>query len=73
MKENKLKAFVIERTISDKNGNEWGMVNLTELTEDDIWHSGLMLITSIEDVVEKSAKLKVPIWTREYLEGLKKK
>ena len=67
----KLKAYIIEKTIPDKFGSNWGMVNMTELTEDGTWHCGLNYITSIEDVVEKSVKNKVPIWTREYLESIK--
>jgi hypothetical protein len=65
--EEKIKAYVIER--ADK---EWSIVGMTRITEDGIWHSGETLITSIEDVIEMSAKNNVPIWTREYMDNLKK-
>jgi hypothetical protein len=71
IQEPKLKAYVIEKTAPDKNGNAWGIVNCTELTDDGVWHLGLTLITSIEDVAEKAAEAKVPIYPREYLEYLK--
>lgn len=65
MKEDKLKALVIDKDPVRKN---WGIVNVTELTEDGKWHCGLNLITSIEDAVERAEKENVPIITRKYLE-----
>ena len=74
MFEDKLKAYVIEKTVKpldNQNGNEWEMVNMTEITEDGVWHCGLNYITSLEDAIEKSAKEKVPVWTKEYFESIK--
>jgi len=67
--EKKLKALVIYPIPNSNNKTEkWGIVNMTELMEDEEWICGLNLITSIEDVVEKADKENVPIITIKYLE-----
>jgi hypothetical protein len=63
--EDKLRAFVIE---PDPTNGSWGMVCLTKLTEDGVWHCGINLITSIEDVIEQANNENVPIITRKYME-----
>ena len=62
----KLKAIVIEPC-----GEDWGMVNMTDLMTDGTWVLGLNLITTIEDVVERAHKEDVPILHRKTLETLK--
>jgi hypothetical protein len=64
MEKEKIKAFVIEPSPD----GTWDIVNVTELMEDGAWMSGMNLITSIEDVVERADKENVPIITRRYLE-----
>jgi hypothetical protein len=56
-----------ENTKRNRNG-KWDIVNMTELMKDGTWMSGMNLITSIEDVVERADKENVPIITRKYLE-----
>lgn len=69
MKKEKLKALVIE---PDPVRKTWDIVNMTELTEDGKWLCGLNFITSIKDVVERADKENVPIFTRKYLEEIKR-
>ena len=70
-KNDKLYALVIEPNPDRrKDGKDWsdGIVNMTELDKDGVWHCGLNLITSIEDVVEHAYKRNVPIITRKFIE-----
>ena len=69
-KEPKLKALVIER---DSVNQKWDIVNMTELTEDDVWHCGANIITNIEDVIERAEKENVPVITRKIMKNYFKK
>ena len=67
-KDSKLKAYVVEPIDGD-----WSMVNQTEYFEDGRWVIGLVLITSLEDVMKSAWKQKVAVLPQSILERLNNK
>ena len=58
----KLHAFVIrDATEGLPDAPKWSIVNQTEYFDDGQWVSGMNLITSIEDVLDRAEKLGVAI------------
>jgi hypothetical protein len=66
----KLHALVIrDATDGLSDVPKWSMVSQTEYMEDGRWVSGMMLLTSIEDVLDRAEEQGVPIIFESMLEA----
>lgn len=74
MGKDKIHAYVIRDATDDlPNTPKWSMVVQTEYMEDGRWISGMVLITSIEDVLDRAEKAGKPIIFESMLESPKKR